>query len=433
MPVKGEKPMNIRRRLSMAVLAVSAALACGACATSRTAGRPAGQRVKLACRESDALANEVGYLGSAGSPLGYRPRRKPTATPVFFSRRPLYGQIALGDGENREYLFVLDESRGTGSGYDVLYFDCNNNLDLTDDGETAGEIEDPRRTMFPMVKAVVAQGPDRYAHHLKPRFYNYSSPSISFQSVAYRVGTLKIDGEQYPIALFDDKLNARFNDTYEELEGRRRQGTIYGRGDAIVIDFNKDGKFDKDYYGSEELFSLGKYLVVGANCYDVAVEPDGRGLTLQPTAAPCGRVAVDDDGWVDLFSDDGTIKLTGPGKCEIPAGKYRIFRSMVEGQDEGGRIWRAIGRGEWELEPIQVEEGKVTKVEAGAPLVASVSVEKRSRRQYEFDLEIRGAGGEAYAASNIRPTDGSGRPDAPTFKVVNADGETVASGTFEYG
>jgi len=60
-------------------------------------------------------------------------------------------------------------------------------------------------------------------------------------------------------------------------------------------------------------------------------------------------------------------------------------------------------------------------------------VQKRSRRDYQFALEIRGAGGEAYSASNMAPAGGSERPDAPTFKVVNAGGETVASGTFEYG
>jgi hypothetical protein len=59
--------------------------------------------------------------------------------PHFTSAHPLHGALVLGTQAGRHragpcYQFALDESAGTGRGYDRLYFDTNRNGDLTDDG-----------------------------------------------------------------------------------------------------------------------------------------------------------------------------------------------------------------------------------------------------------------------------------------------------------
>jgi hypothetical protein len=340
----------------------------------------------------------------------------------------------LGDEENEGVLFVLDESRGTNSGYNLLYVDKNNNLDLTDDGcVEAKPQEDPRRAEFGMVQAVASQDGGTYRHALKPRFYNYGSPSVSFQSAAYREGKVRIDGKRFKVALFDDTVNGQFNDTFEVPEGRRREGTIYGRCDAIVIDLDKDGKFDKNYDGSPEHLSLGKYMVVGGQCLDVDVQPDGRGLTLRPTTASCGHVTIPGGGWVDLLGDDGPLKVAGEGESQVPVGEYRVLRCVAAATDEQGEEWSVAGRGEWKQDPICVSEGSTTQLVVGAPLMAKVNVEKRSAREYRFSLDVRGQGGEAYSVGRIEMPGEDERPEPPTFKVVDAKGDEVVSGKFEYG
>src|SRR5438105_13152094 len=46
-----------------------------------------------------------------------------TRVPRCRSARPLYGAARLGDGPDNAVPFVLDESRGTGKGYDLLVID----------------------------------------------------------------------------------------------------------------------------------------------------------------------------------------------------------------------------------------------------------------------------------------------------------------------
>jgi len=58
--------------------------------------------------------------------------------PVFTSQTPIFGSVRFGgrpDDTNSGVLFYFaaDESRGTGKGYDRLYFDANRDLDLRND------------------------------------------------------------------------------------------------------------------------------------------------------------------------------------------------------------------------------------------------------------------------------------------------------------
>ncbi len=61
--------------------------------------------------------------------------------PTLKSKAPIYGVARFGE-EPRcpnpdsviRFCFVVDESGGAGAGYDVLYFDLNRDLDLTNDG-----------------------------------------------------------------------------------------------------------------------------------------------------------------------------------------------------------------------------------------------------------------------------------------------------------
>ncbi|MHC4535940.1 MAG: hypothetical protein ACYS6K_18480 [Planctomycetota bacterium] len=58
--------------------------------------------------------------------------------PNFKSDKPLYGSVWFANEDNNinsgiQYHFAIDESTGTGKGYDRLFFDLNRDLDLTND------------------------------------------------------------------------------------------------------------------------------------------------------------------------------------------------------------------------------------------------------------------------------------------------------------
>jgi hypothetical protein len=63
--------------------------------------------------------------------------------PKYASKRPLYFRVLLGKEGKASMLGVLDESEGTGTGYNVAYMDENMDNDLTNDA--------PKK--FPMMRA----------------------------------------------------------------------------------------------------------------------------------------------------------------------------------------------------------------------------------------------------------------------------------------
>lgn len=77
--------------------------------------------------------------------------RELSKEPRYGSERPLYFRVVFGKEGKNPMLGVVDESGGTGAGYDMAYVDENMNGDLTDDsarkfprvesGSRAGELE----------------------------------------------------------------------------------------------------------------------------------------------------------------------------------------------------------------------------------------------------------------------------------------------------
>jgi hypothetical protein len=78
-------------------------------------------------------------------------KRNSIKEPLYGSKNPLYFRVLFGKEAAHPMLGVVDESKGTGAGYDMAYIDENMNGDLTDDiakkfsrresGSQAGELE----------------------------------------------------------------------------------------------------------------------------------------------------------------------------------------------------------------------------------------------------------------------------------------------------
>ena len=70
------------------------------------------------------------------------------AYPAFTSGKPIYGSFRYAREYRKKdsgilYYFAIDESGGTGTGYDRLYFDLNRDLDLTNDRPLTPHKEPP--------------------------------------------------------------------------------------------------------------------------------------------------------------------------------------------------------------------------------------------------------------------------------------------------
>ena len=117
---------------------------------------------------------------------------------------------------------------------------------------------------------------------------------------------------------------------------------------------------------------------------------------------------------------------------ELPAGEYRL-QSVRYTYTEGGQNWSLQGQGDAQSSPLVIAEGETTHLELGPPLQARITASGRSRPGQNVSLRIQlvGANGELYSPGGL--TQNGRRPPEPTFRIVDATGETVAKGAFKYG
>ena len=359
------------------------------------------------------------------------------AEPQYFSEHPLYGSFQLADSDDNTYTIVIDESKGTGSGYDTLYIDANNNEDLTDDPKLS-ETPSPHRQSrleFPLVEISVEIGGREYPYYLTPSTQTYSGRTdILVSSSSYCLGELAFGEKTYPMALFDSDRNGLFNDVGAIPSESERRDKIYTSGDMLVFDVDGDGKFWNSTHNTADLQrGLGKYVSFGDTCYEMDVEPHGRTITIRETEAPCGYIkAKHQDYWVELLGDAGALKLSSSeSKGKVPVGEYRLATCSIETQDDEGVTWRILGRGNWRQPVIEVKRNRKAALEFGPPLTARITLTKQ-RDVLEIGLDVTGRRGETYPPRDFRRV-GKGLPPAPRFQVRDDRGNIVVSGDFEYG
>jgi hypothetical protein len=388
---------------------------------------------ELEYKSVEEMRSRFGYIGSGSVEMSLRPREKLGAEPIYFSRRPLYGMIELGDSEDKRFVLVLDESKGTRSGYDTLYIDANNNEDLADDTKVDGNIGGPgSMTAFPTATVTVECGGREYPYRITPMVYSYGDTRVRWSAAGYCEGELRFGDKTYKVALFDDTCNGVFNDALAVPRGYPSSGSVYGRGDTMVIDIDGDGKFKKSYSDTPEMYHVGKHISFGDTCYELEIAPSGRTITVCETDSPCGYIASEQKGYsAELIGDDGALKLNGgASRIKAPAGEYRFAACSFENKDDRGTAWRIIGRGDWRQPVITVNPDESASLEFGPPLTASLNVAKRGS-SFEFGLEIKGQGGETYSAGDFER--GRSRVQPPRLEIRDEKGEVVARGRFEFG
>lgn len=120
-------------------------------------------------------------------------------------------------------------------------------------------------------------------------------------------------------------------------------------------------------------------------------------------------------------TNEKLTEIKQPGaSISLPAGKYRVQRVELKG-GLSCRVYFA-NDDDW----IHVAAGQSPVVKAGAPLTPKVRV-KRTGRLLAIDYELVDAAGRTYT-----PDTADRRAQPPTFTVLK-NGQTIGSGSFEYG
>ena len=285
-----------------------------------------------------------GFLRGQSGECEDKPSPNVKAYPAFASKKPIYGSVHFYQDRKQPnsgqiVYYAVDESQGTGKGYDRLYFDANGDLDLRNDPviKPQGHPPEKARLNYSSVKAQVIFdflavnldcGPvGMRAVQLMPRlmisvYEKEEYKQMSFVRTQLDVGDIKLDGDRY---------EARLGNDY----------SICGRLDipATVLMLSP-----KDHPGSPERWWGGDRLAathkVKGRFYTFSASPTGDQLTVHPYRGELGTFEIRPGGRTleemtvtgSLEGEDRAVAVGGEivdsspmavRSCQLPAGDYR--------------------------------------------------------------------------------------------------------------
>jgi hypothetical protein len=287
------------------------------------------------------------------------PFREVKAYPAFASRAPIYGLVRFGEkyGETNSgiaFHFAVDESGGTGKGYDRLYFDHNRDLDLRNDAVARRQKRPPAGATQGMNMAGIKEtvifdflhvnlGADAAGSNrveVMPRLTLAGGGKntykwMSFVGTRVLEGNIAVGGEKFRACLGDDfAIHSGLDSPYAALVLERR-----GRpGDQAF-----------DWWGGDRLMAVHKIK--------------GRFFTFSATAAG-------DQLFVRPYQGDVGTFAIGPGNRALTnlsvSGSFRGQERTVPvgGDMQGSRPWAArscqVPAGDYLPEFLRIEFGRLT-------------------------------------------------------------------------
>ncbi|UCG57039.1 MAG: hypothetical protein JSU70_19515 [Phycisphaerales bacterium] len=309
--------------------------------------------------------------GHAGE-CGYEPEADIDTYPTFTSAKPIYGSVRFAGeyGDTRSgtrYHFAIDESQGTGQGYDRLYFDHNLDGNLQNDaplaalndppeGAMVGYVDVDRQVCFDYLD--VPFDFDRNGTRpleIMPRLTISENgyASLRFVTTVAHKGEIEIAGRQY-----DAFLGHNF------VIG----GWFDHPSTALCLVPQAKPRRQTQWWGADQLIVI---HVIDGRHYRFSATPAGDKLTVQPYEGEFGSFKIG-SGWrlarklrvvgslrstdaalaVGRQSEDG--ELAESNNCALPVGDYlpsyltvwlgstRIdvsdnYHSDGKGRDRGGR------------------------------------------------------------------------------------------------
>jgi len=381
---------------------------------------PQRQVVQMELKGQDDTEPKLGY-GTCQwlNPLEAAPEEE-LQEPQYQSENPIYYAARFGDVDDNVFAFAIDESGGTGKGYDVVYVDGNNDNRFDPEKErfefslSTRSDDVPRR-----IRLQVTAGGVTAPYHVNFTAFPYSDDKYLLEKIhanlrnaSYYEGEAVVLGRRRTIAVADLDSNGLFNDV--------EQGLF--KGDRFFVDLDGEGRM--------ESFPYGRYTRIEGAWYSIAASLDGSRVEITRAHPALGKIEVP--------SQITEARLSSPtqpldlkfvdGADSAVAGTYRVqsVRLLAEGEVSDG--WTLGGSFRGRESELTVVEGKSTRLEAGLPLKVEPQLVVDEERTLGIRLQVSGAGGESYRWSPRR-----GSSSRAGFEILDSSGKQIASGQFEYG
>jgi len=407
---------------------------------------------------------------------GEQPEAEVKVYPAFKSDKPVYGSVRFASeyGEKNsgiQYHFVVDESTGTGKGYDLLYFDLNHDRDLTNDTPLA-PLKNPPDGAILNYKSIKQQVCFDYLDvnfdfgsagqrplEIMPRLIISESgyTVLSFVTTKARKGEIEIAGQRYNVFLGHIYLIGGWFD---------RPSTAL----RLVPDYGRQ----PGWWGGYRLTAMHK---IGGTFYCFSATPVGDKLIVRPYDGALGLFEVGAGGRNiqkigvkgSLRSKDTAVAVGGElehgwpkeaQSCRLPVGDYLPSYLRIR-----------FGRLNIFISDNYHADGK-PRDRAGRPHVYGIEIRKDKPFVFDFtntpevmfalppkdhrvklgeeltvkailtdpklDIMIRDLDDTSSMADSYGP-DGKKRPYQkalsldPKVVITRADGEKVAEGVMPFG
>lgn len=290
--------------------------------------------------------------------------------PKLISQKPIYCAYAIeNDDENNLLYMVLDESHGTGMGYDMAYVDANRNGDLTDDSPIRWKTSAYQMIKWIPIKATVG-GVER-PMSIRWNTGENAAP-MSIQRKGGWRGTLDTNKGKIDVVTVDYNFNGKYSDMrrFEQINDLTADSEW---GDFIFADINGFGRAVADSEYSDQALPLAPAVRVASKYYSIRVSDSGNSVTVEPYSGPVGMLVIDACDVNGFKGKAESLNLTGecgsyvlrnldPSPIALPAGRYRLS-------------WVSIAVDTGDKEPVTLA-GMMSRwvdVEAGSETVVPIS------------------------------------------------------------
>jgi len=355
------------------------------------------------------------------------------ATPRLRSQKPIFTAAELGRGGDTTVTVLIDESGGTGKGYDRLIVDANNNEDLTDDPVLRSVHRRGHLEFGPLALRIEVEGRCRLYHAKVEQFDTFEGaerrpkPEFRLKSLGYYTGAARFGTKRHPVVLVDANANGLYGEAFREFDPEGRKS-----GDMLLVDANHDGRFDQGGIIPKETLHCGKCIVVDGRFYELSLRPDGSAMSVTPARVRLASLKSSYPRFsLMLKSPDGVLPIEGRnGVAQVPPGQYQVMAWSIERQ-AGSNKWSVMGSSPGIGAPeLKVSEGSDSSFQLKSPLKAKVSADRSGPPgNFNFQLQLTTASGENIADVNVNGR----RPAEPRLKLLDEGGNEIADLKFHYG
>jgi hypothetical protein len=394
--------------------------------------------------------------------------------PKFGSQKPIYGSIRFAADRNQPdsgqlYYFAIDEGNGTGKGYDLLFLDLDQDLDLRNDEVSRDVRSPPDRAKFAYenIKAQVIFDPikipfdggeaGKIEASLMPRLLISNYGEVEYKQVMFVrtrlfVADIQVGGRD---------LRARLGNDY----------LITGRLDspqtALILSQRNSADSFVSWWGGDRLIATHN---INGRLYAFATTPTGDQLIVRPYSGDLGVFTLGAGGrGINHLEVIGSLEASdrcvavgadaeqGRGfptlveSCQLPAGDYlptylnvnlgTLRISLSQNYHSDGKPRDRAGRAP--VYGICIRKDKPFVLDfSNQPEVMFASPAKGQRIKPGESLEVKAVLVDPKLDFMIRGLDdtkqkpaSSGRPVSldPKVVITRKNGEKVAEGVMPFG